>query len=530
MGKKILSIKISKDNLEKLINNLRGHKKLEILPKSKSEYEIFRAKLNDSLLIVYSSGTITFHVNEEIEKIVNKYTSTPQKEKKKFKPIRAQLTKDQLIAFEKKLEIFAKKEKPKGMGERATFRFEESNIILYHKGTVYSPKGNEKFKQTLLDVFKEIPAYTDFDIMIGQDEVGKGEMFGPLVVGSVALTEDQIIGLQIEGIRDSKSVENKDIERLANLIKNNSVVWCTKHAGTDVFNKRYEEFKNESKTINDFLAWTHSIAIEESLKQLDNLELGNKRILLIIDEFDRIKTDERIAKKIIDRNIKVIQTPRAELQSIAVAASSIIAKNRRNQLVKDIEDEIGMTLNIENIDDILVHSLSSKALKLSYVRSMQKKGTVPIPETTIRGSEVDDLLSDLILRSDLECESLDFKEKFPDDASRIGKTICAMSNTEGGNIFFGITDKDKKLVGIKDIQKTEERIQGLQASFVPNPLIKFTKLVNSKNLEFLRAEISNAKDEPIAFRDKYYIRKGSTNKGISPKEMRELWDKKSNEE
>jgi len=529
MGKKLVSKKIPVDYIDLFIKELKKEDKFQILPKSKNTYEVIRAQLNDSLIIIFSTGSITYHENSEIDKIVAGYLIDKHKKVKKkheLKPINVYLTNEQLIAFEKELSQFADEEESKGPGQKATFRYEGSNIILYNKGTVFSPKGHELFKQALKDVIEKIPTFTDFDIMIGQDEVGKGEIFGPIVVGSVALTQNQMIELQIEGIRDSKKVESNNIEKLANCIKRNSHVWCTKHASTDVFNKRYEEFKNESKTINDFLAWTHSIAIEETLKQLDLMDLGKKRILLIIDEFDRIKTDERIAKKIANRNIEVIQTPRAELQSIAVAAASIIAKNRRNQLIQDIEEEIGLELKIENIDDILLHSLSSKALKLSFVRSAQKKGTLPIRRTTIRGKEVDEMLMDILKRSDLECETLDFKEDFTKDATKIGNIICAFANTEGGYLFFGITNEEKKIVGIANVQKTEERIQGFKTNFEPKPIIRFTKLVTSESLELLRVEVIEAKDEPIAFRDKYYIRNGSSTDGISPKEMRVYWKKR----
>jgi len=525
MAKKLISVKIPGELLDQLVSELKNRNDFHFLPKSKSKYELLRAQYKDSIIIIYTSGAVTYHESNEIDKIILKYTFNKEKKEKKTsddKTIRVHLTEEQLHAYESKLEQFAAKEGPKNIGEKATFRYNDSIIILYQKGTVYSPKSHVKFEQSLLDVITEIPSYTNFEIMIGQDEVGKGEIFGPMVVGSVALNQNQIIKLQIEGIRDSKEVDNKDIQKLADIIKKNSVVWCTKHAGTDIFNEKYEEFKNEKKTINDFLAWMHSIALEEILKQLDKKETSNHQLLLIIDEFDRIKTDIRIANKIKDRSIEVIQTPKAELSSIAVAAASIIAKNRRNELLEEIQNEIGIKLSIENIHDLLLHPKASKAMKLSYVKSAQRNGVLPVPITTIRGLEVDKLLEDIILRSDLECDSIEFKEKFPEQAWKIGTVIAALANTNGGYIFFGISDKEKKLIGLENVQNIEERIQGMRPKFDPKPLISFTKLVNSKNKDFLRVEVIQSKDEDISFDGRYYIRAGSTTKAISPKEMSEL--------
>jgi len=524
--KKLISIKIPQDQINNLVTEIKNSIDFHILSKSKSEYEILRAQYDESLIIIYSSGSITYHENKKIDGMILKYTFNKQKKEKKKsvdKKIRVHLTKEQLNAFESKLELFAVKEGPKNIGEKATFRYNGSIIILYQKGTVYSPKSHINFEQSLLEVITEIPSYTNFELMIGQDEVGKGEIFGPMVVSSVALNQNQIIKLQIEGIRDSKDVDKKDIEKLADVIKKNSVVWRTKHAGTEIFNEKYEEFKNEDKTINDFLAWMHSIALEELLKELDKKKVGNQKLLLIIDEFDRIKTDERIAKKIKDRRIEIIQTPKAELSSIAVAAASIIAKNRRNELLEEIQNEIGFELSIENINDLLLHPKASKAMKLSYVKSAQKSGVLPVPITTIRGLEVDKLLTEIINRSDLECESIEFKGKFPDQAWKIGSLITAFANTIGGYIFFGISDKEKKLIGLENVQKVEERIQGIRPKFDPKPLIKFTKLVNSVKKNFLRVEISQSKDEAISFDGRYYIRIGSTTKVVSPSEMNELW-------
>jgi len=523
--KKLISIKIPQEHVNNLLEEIKNSIDFHILPKSKSEYEILRAQYKNSLIIIYNSGSITYHENKEIYKIILKYTFSKQKKEKKesnVKKIRVHLTEEQLCAFERKLEEFATKEGPKNIGEKATFRYKDSIIILYQKGTVYSPKSHDKLEQSLLEVITEIPSYTNFEIMIGQDEVGKGEIFGPMVVSSVALNQNQIIKLQIEGIRDSKEVDSKDIQKLTDIIKKNSEVWCTKHVGTDIFNEKYEEFKNEKKTINDFLAWMHSIALEETLKQLDEKKAGNLKLLLIIDEFDRIKTDVRIVNKIKNRNIEVIQTPKAELSSIAVAAASIIAKNRRNELLEEIQNEIGIKLSIENINELLLHPKASKAMKLSYVKSAQKKGVLPVPITTIRGLEVDKSLEKIILRSDLECESIEFKEKFPEQGRKIGNLISAFANTYGGYIFFGISDENKKLIGLENVQNIEERIQGMRPKFDPKPLISFTKLVNSENKDFLKVEITQSKDEAISFDGRYFIRVGSSTKAISPREMSEL--------
>ena len=67
-------------------------------------------------------------------------------------------------------------------------------------------------------------------------------------------------------------------------------------------------------------------------------EDNNDSFLVIIDQFDKIKTDERI-KRLIEDNITVIQHTKAERLSVAVAAASIVAKNKRNERIKALEEK-----------------------------------------------------------------------------------------------------------------------------------------------------------------------------------------------
>lgn len=528
MGKlKPSSIKVPKDKIPVLIEELKQHKDITLIPKSKSEYEIFRAKLDGSLIIVYSTGSITYHESDVINDILLKYKLLSKKSKTKiqktFEEIRVSLTVEQLVGLEIELRKIAEEEQPKSLGQKSAFRLDDSNIMLYNKGTVYSPKGHSKFEEAIIESVKTNPSFENFDIMIGQDEVGKGEIFGPMVVGSVALTEEQILKLQLKGVRDSKSVNEEDITKLAKDIINISTYCCTKYANLDSFNKRMHEMKNESKTINDFLAWTHSIALKDTLDFLSSQFTERKKLLLIIDEFDRIKTDQRIENKIKDYDIDVIQTPKAEFRSVAVASASILAKYARNNLLKELEEKFNCELDPRNLPNLLFAPFSNEIIKLSFARSALQKGTILIPTTTIKGFEADKIIKESLKKSSLESESIDYKEKFPKNATDVGKLLSAFSNTNGGVIFFGITDKTKDVVGLEDAQKVEERIQGLRKKLQPNPFFKIAKLITTDNKSILKVDVYLSKDEPISYDKKYYIRSGSTTDDISPIEMREYW-------
>ncbi|GAG80864.1 unnamed protein product, partial [marine sediment metagenome] len=204
-------------------------------------------------------------------------------------------------------------------------------------------------------------------------EVGKGELFGPMIVGSVAVTPEETISLQFAGVRDSKDLKKEQIREISDVIRKGSIAWKTWPIGAERFNELFDKFQEEQQTLNDLLAWSHSKALQEVLEQLDEKGLGKQRILVIIDEFSRISTDKRLAEIIKDRNIEVIQTPRAEGESVAVAAASIIARARRDGMMDHLSTEIGIPLEAKNLDDLLKHPGARNAVRLVYLRKYERE-------------------------------------------------------------------------------------------------------------------------------------------------------------
>lgn len=54
------------------------------------------------------------------------------------------------------------------------------------------------------------------------------------------------------------------------------------------------------------------------------------------------------------------------------------------------------------------------------------------------------------LLSSPESKNLEFKEAMPSPLS-IAKTTCAFANGGGGSIIIGVADKDRKLIGINEL-------------------------------------------------------------------------------
>ena len=134
----------------------------------------------------------------------------------------------------------------------------------------------------------------DYDLVIGSDEAGKGEWLGPMVVTAVALTPAQSSDLRAKGVMDSKDLSLDRIGELAHVIAKLSTARKTVILAPDAFNALLKEFHDEGKNLNDLLAWAHAKAISQVASELD-LRSGALQVRIVVDEFARFKTEERLA-------------------------------------------------------------------------------------------------------------------------------------------------------------------------------------------------------------------------------------------
>ena len=328
-----------------------------------------------------------------------------------------------------------------------------------------------------------------------------------MIVGSVAVTQEEASALQFAGVRDSKDLKKDQISDLAKVVGNKAIAKKTWSIGARKFNELFKEFKDENKTLNDLLAWAHSKALEGVLKQLDDKGRSKSKILVIIDEFGRISTDKRVANIIKNYDIEVLQTPRAEDLSAAVASASILAKARRDNEMDGLEKEIGVPLERRNINSILRHPKGHDVLRLVYLNGADIDFTIT---NTKEGTDADKEIDAILKTARLESTDIDFKSEFPDNAVNVGKMIAAMANCNGGLIYFGILQDSDKLeaTGLKNYQKTEERTSGQAKLTEPVPFIEYTLLTTSDGKRVLKT-IVPASTKIVRFQGKHYKRVGS---------------------
>ena len=268
---------------------------------------------------------------------------------------------------------------PKNIHEEVRFQLQnyllivyKSGKVVYHVYTEFSPilqkYASDFIEQLPEEIINKDEQYFNYDIIIGQDEVGKGEMYGPMITASVAIKPDQMAEFKSLGIRDSKTIASKaKIHELSEYIEQHAVAYSISRLYAKRFNELFKEMKDENKNLNDLLAWQHANALQSMLETLDKKGLMNGKILIIIDEFDEVKTDLRI-KNLIKNNVDVIQSIKAEKLSVAVAAASIVAKEKRNEQVSKLEAKYGITLNNSTVRGLVNHPNSDEFLKISFIK------------------------------------------------------------------------------------------------------------------------------------------------------------------
>jgi ribonuclease HIII len=209
---------------------------------------------------------------------------------------------------------------------------------------------------------------TGYDFTIGSDEAGKGEWLGPMVVAAVALTAKQSGVLRSLGVMDSKALSQKKIGELKEKVIENATAVRTVLISPQTFNERMDELHDEGKSLNDLLAWAHAKVIGEVHSQLSHDHAGS-RFEVVIDEFSKLKTEERLSRVLTMKEVEVIQRPRAE-DEMAVAAASIVARALRNEWVDSTSKRLGIDLLRMTPEDAIRRSDRDKLIKTGYLKKL----------------------------------------------------------------------------------------------------------------------------------------------------------------
>ncbi len=167
--------------------------------------------------------------------------------------------------------------------------------------------------------------------IIGVDESGKGDFFGPLVVAGLLAGDKDRAFFDELGVRDSKKITDKRIlaidERLRARLPHSVIVLMP-----DRYNRRYDELRN----LNILLAKCHAEVISGLLGENAKVDLA------VSDKFGKT---ERLETALADLKCRlpVRQMVRGEAVP-QVAAASILARAEFVRRMESLSADCGVTL------------------------------------------------------------------------------------------------------------------------------------------------------------------------------------------
>ncbi len=214
------------------------------------------------------------------------------------------------------------------------------SVTLYNSGKcVVQGKGTDMFvAHYLADHEGQAPkqkaqeeAILEFSsTVVGSDESGKGDYFGPLVVAAVAYGPEYASVMEAAKLGDSKKLSRSHIEKTSKLIKEHlphEVVVI----GPVKYNQLYRKFGN----LNTLLAWAHGTALECVLEKTDAKTI-------VVDKFCNEAPFRRGLKE-KGRAAELVLRTKAE--SIpAVGAASILASEAFHRSLFFLGREFDLTL------------------------------------------------------------------------------------------------------------------------------------------------------------------------------------------
>jgi len=209
-------------------------------------------------------------------------------------------------------------------------------LRIYHtkKGDTYDySQIPAHFRQQVMDTVEPLSK----DRVLGIDEAGKGDFFGP-IVAAAAYVKDPAMARAL-GVRDSKTLTDEKIIALSEKIKKHCPVFVVK-MNPERYNSMYENMKN----LNTVLAWMHARAIENALEEVEP-------DYAISDRFANPKVLQS-SLKAKGRGIRLVQETKAE-KYMSVAAASVVARAEFVLGLQQLSFKYGMELGLGASDNII---------------------------------------------------------------------------------------------------------------------------------------------------------------------------------
>ena len=168
----------------------------------------------------------------------------------------------------------------------------------------------------------------NYDIICGIDEAGRGPVLGPMVICGVCFLEAELKLLDDIGVKDSKKLSPKKRSELAKIIKHK----CSNYKTIVVSAQEIDAREKKRITLNKL----------EEIKMAEIIEALKPNIIYIdAADVNEARFGKSIKKLLNYSPIKIISKHKADDLYPIVSASSIIAKDTRDNIIEELKKNYG---------------------------------------------------------------------------------------------------------------------------------------------------------------------------------------------
>ncbi|WP_370573841.1 ribonuclease HII [Methanomethylovorans sp.] len=170
----------------------------------------------------------------------------------------------------------------------------------------------------------------------GIDEAGKGPVIGPMCIGGVLAEKEKLDSLKNLGVADSKKLAPKKREHLAHQIRK----YAQKVYIFEVSSSQIDELR-KVMSMNQIMVLGFSRVLEElqpDMVYVDAADVNAARFGANLKTQYAQKYPEKA------KELSVVSEHQADATYPVVSAASIVAKVRRDELIKELEKKIGIDI------------------------------------------------------------------------------------------------------------------------------------------------------------------------------------------
>ncbi|MFB6467917.1 ribonuclease HIII [Cytobacillus sp. Hz8] len=199
-----------------------------------------------------------------------------------------------------------------------------------------SAKPMSKKKPTPQGSNGNLPAHFETLSVLGSDEVGTGDFFGPITVVAAFVKREDIPLLKELGVKDSKSLTDEKIGEIAKQIKE-----VIPYSLLTLHNEKYNQLQKSGMSQGKLKALLHNQALKHVLDKI----APAKPEAILIDQFAQVGVYYNYLKgqsTIVRENVYF--STKAEGIHIAVAAASILARYAFIQHFDKLSEKAGFKI------------------------------------------------------------------------------------------------------------------------------------------------------------------------------------------